>query len=259
MAAICNGMAVHGGLIPYCATFLIFSDYMRPAIRLASLMQAHTTFVFTHDSIGLGEDGPTHQPIEHLASLRAMPGLSLFRPADANETAAAWAVALQRTGPTAMALSRQNLPILAAEAGVVHDGARRGAYILAEAQSGTPDVILMASGSEVQLAVAARETLEGEGIATRVVSMPSWDVFAAQPENYRDQVLPPSVRARVSVEAGATFGWERYIGDYGAAIGIDHFGASAPGGEVLKHFGFTAENVAEHARTVLARCREGGR
>lgn len=259
MAAISNGMALHGGLLPYCATFLIFSDYMRPAIRLAALMQAHTTFVFTHDSIGLGEDGPTHQPIEQLASLRAVPGLNLFRPADANETAAAWSVAMTRGGPTAMALSRQNLPILHAPPGAVFEGAKRGAYTLVDAGNGAPDLILIATGSEVQLAVAARETLEGEGVATRVVSMPSWDCFAAQPDSYRDQVLPASVRARVAVEAGSTFGWERYVGDLGAVIGIDRFGASAPGGVVMKEFGFTAENVVATARAVLARCGGGER
>jgi transketolase len=258
MGAITNGLAIHGGFIPYCATFLIFSDYMRASIRLASLMQSHSTFIFTHDSIGLGEDGPTHQPIEHLASLRAMPGLRLIRPADANETAAAWAVVISTSGPTAMALSRQNLPILDAPHDVVFEGTKRGAYVLADAGNSQPDVILMATGSEVQLAVAARATLEDEGIATRVVSMPSWELFAAQPQAYRDEILPPAVRARVSVEAASTFGWERYVGDAGVAIGVDHFGASAPGGTVMEKFGFTAENVAQHARDVLARCREGG-
>ncbi len=259
MGAITNGLAIHGGFLPYCATFLIFSDYMRASIRLAALMQAHSAFVFTHDSIGLGEDGPTHQPIEHLASLRAMPGLCLLRPADGNETAAAWEVAITRHGPTAMALSRQNLPILDAPEGAAFNGTKRGAYILAEAQNGSPDVILIATGSEVQLTVAAREMLEAEGIPTRVVSMPSWELFAEQSDSYRDEVLPPAIRARVSVEAAATFGWERYVGDVGVAVGVDHFGASAPGATVLEKFGFTAENVTRHARAVLARSREGGR
>jgi transketolase len=232
---------------------------MRPSIRIASLMEAHTTFVFTHDSIGLGEDGPTHQPIEHLASLRAMPNLCLIRPADGNETAAAWAIAISRKGPAAMALSRQNLPILDAPGRTTYEGTKRGAYILAEAVNGSPDVILIGTGSEVQLAVAARDMLEKEGIATRVVSMPSWELFAAQPADYREQVLPAAVRARVAVEAASAFGWERYVGDDGAVVGIDHFGASAPGAVVMEKFGFTPENVAQHARDVLARCKERGR
>ena len=246
MAAMCNGMAVHGGVIPYCGTFLVFSDYMRPAIRLAALMQAHTTFVFTHDSIALGEDGPTHQPIEHLAALRAIPGLTVLRPADATETAAAWQHALSPGhGPVALVLSRQKLPLLP---GVRRQGALRGGYVLSE-HGAAPKIVLIGTGSELQLAVAAAGILAKEGVAARVVSLPSWEIFAAQDAGYRNSVLPPGV-ARLAVEAAATFGWCRFADD---VVGIDRFGASAPGEVNLEKFGFTGEAVAARAKALLAR------
>jgi transketolase len=252
MGAILNGMARHGGVIPYGATFLVFSDYMRASIRLAALMGIRVIYVFTHDSIGLGEDGPTHQPIEHLASLRAMPNLHVLRPADANETAAAWKIALERTsGPSALVLSRQKLPILPPE-DVHRDGnVYRGAYIHEEGTGGNPRVILLASGSELHVALAARKLLEAEGIPARVVSFLCWERFEEQPGEYRNAVLPPVVRARVSVEAGCTFGWSRYLGEKGIAVGIDRFGASAPGDRLFREFGITAENVAATAKAVL--------
>ncbi|MCZ7661709.1 MAG: transketolase [Thermoleophilia bacterium] len=256
MGAVLNGMALHGGVIPYGGTFLVFSDYMRPSIRLAALSRAHVVYVFTHDSVGLGEDGPTHQPIEHLASLRAMPNLTVVRPADANETAAAWALALEhRQGPVALVLTRQNLPTLDRSLLAPAEGLFRGAYVLAEAPGGPErlDVLLLATGSEVQVALQARETLTDEGVGARVVSMPSWEVFAEQDQDYRDAVLPPAVRARVSVEAGATFGWERWVGDEGAMVGIDRFGASAPGARALAELGITTAHVLEQARLRLAR------
>jgi len=254
MGAIVNGMAQHGGIIPYAGTFLVFSDYMRGSIRIASLMHAHSTFVYTHDSIGLGEDGPTHQPIEHLASLRAMPALTLIRPADANETAEAWRLALERTGPTALALTRQAVPVLG-HIDAMREGVKRGGYVLADAENGTPDVILIATGSEVWVAMKARDLLSQRSIGARVVSLPSWEIFEEQTQAYRDQVLPPGIRARVSVEAAATFGWQRWVTDDGAMVGIDRFGESAPGGVVLKNFGFTPENVAEKADAVLSKLR----
>jgi transketolase len=254
MGAIVNGMAQHGGIIPYAGTFLVFSDYMRGSLRIASLMHAHSTFVYTHDSIGLGEDGPTHQPIEHLASLRAMPTMTLIRPADANETAEAWRIAITRKGPTAMALTRQAVPVLG-HIEAMREGVKRGGYVLVDADNGSPDVILIGTGSEVSVAVKARDLLSQRGIGARVVSLPSWELFAEQTQAYRDEVLPPSVRARVSVEAAATFGWQRWVTDDGAMVGIDHFGASAPGGVVLKQFGFTPENVAEQAEAVLKKLR----
>lgn len=254
MGAILNGMARHGGLIPYGATFLIFSDYMRPAIRLAALMRIRVIYVFTHDSVGLGEDGPTHQPIEHLAALRAIPNLHVFRPADANETAAAWKMAMERTeGPSMMALTRQNVPVLPPEDVYREGNVFRGAYILKEGGNGRPAVILLASGSEVHVALEAANLLEAEGIPARVVSFLSWERFEEQPGEYRRFVLPPSVRARVSVEAAATFGWERYVGDGGASVGIDRFGASAPGGRILQELGITPENVAVCAKALLGK------
>ncbi|MCC6381360.1 MAG: transketolase [Dehalococcoidia bacterium] len=255
MGTIVNGMAIHGGLIPFGATFLVFSDYMRGAIRLAALQRARSIFVFTHDSIGLGEDGPTHQPIEHLASLRAMPNLTLIRPADANETAAAWGCALQADGPVALVLTRQALPVLA-DVGRIREGVPRGAYVVADAPSGTPDVILLATGSEVSLAIAAREQLASDGIAARVVSMPSWELFEAQPQEYRHEVLPPTVRARLAVEAASPLGWAKYVGNEGDVVGLEHFGASAPYKVLFEEFGFTAENVAARARAVVQRLRE---
>jgi transketolase len=246
MAAISSGLALHGGLVPFSATFFTFADYMRPAIRLASLMKLRSIFVFTHDSIGLGEDGPTHQPIEQAASLRAMPQLAVIRPADANETASAWRVAMTRRGPTALLLTRQAVPVLAG----THDVAR-GGYVLAD-PGGTPDVILIATGSEVSLALEAARQLAGRGIGARVVSLPSWDLFDAQPQQYRDSVLPPSVLARVAVEAGAPQGWERYVGCFGAVVAIENrFGASAPLKVVMEKYGFTAENVAAKAVEVV--------
>ena len=251
MGAMVNGMALHGGVIPYSGTFFVFSDFMRPALRLASIMQAHSLFVFTHDSIGVGEDGPTHQPVEHLMSLRVMPGFSLIRPADANETAAAWRTALLRKRPTALVLSRQKLPILDIGRYPISAGAARGAYVLADCE-GTPQIIIMATGAEVHLALGAYEELKKDKVACRVVSMPSWDIFAEQDQAYRDEVLPPAVKARLAVEAGATLGWERYVGESGKVIGLDRFGASAPGGTVFKKLGFSVENVVAKAKELLA-------
>ena len=252
MGGITNGIAYHGGFIPYCATFLTFSDYMRGSVRLAALSGIHLVYVWTHDSVGLGEDGPTHQPVEHYAALRAIPNLQFLRPGDANETAAAWAVAIERSdGPVALALTRQKLPTLAGTDRLAREGVARGGYVLREATGGTPELILIGTGSELQLVFAAAQTLEAEGIATRVVSLPSWERFAWQDAAYRDAVLPPSVRKRVSVEVGVSLGWERWVGDEGAIIGLDHFGASAPAAAIFEHFGFTAERVAEVGRMVV--------
>jgi len=251
MGAIVNGMALHGGVVPYGATFLIFSDYMRASIRLAALMGARSTFVFTHDSIGVGEDGPTHQPVEQLMSLRAIPGLTVLRPADANETAAAWKIALTRPGPSALALTRQNVPILP-DPGRAEAGTARGAYVVVEPSGVVPAVVLVATGSEVHVAVGARERLAREGIDASVVSMPSWELFREQDSNYHASVLPEGV-PRVAVEAGSTHGWRDIIGDNGAVVGLDRFGASAPGGVVMEKFGFTADHVAEVARELVAR------
>jgi transketolase len=246
MGSIGNGMLYHGGVRPYVATFFAFSDYMRPPVRLAALNRQPAIFVWTHDSVGLGEDGPTHQPVEHLMALRAMPNLAVFRPADGNETAAGWRYAMANGhGPTALVLSRQDLPPVTAPGA---PGAERGAYVLADGG----DVILLATGSEVAVALAAREALGKEGVAARVVSMPCWELFAAQPQAYRDEVLPPAQRCRVSVEAGITLGWREHIGDRGVAIGIDRYGASAPGEVLLEQLGITAEAVAAAARRVLA-------
>jgi len=254
MGAILNGMAVHGGVIPYGATFLIFSDYMRPAIRLAALSKLPVIYVFTHDSIGLGEDGPTHQPIEHLASLRAMPNLTLIRPADANETVVAWRVALQHTqGPVALALTRQNVRVLDRTHMAAADGLAQGAYVLLEAEGGRPDLVLIASGSEVALVVEARARLMQEGIQVRVVSMPSWELFEQQPQAYRESVLPPTVSRRLAVEAGATQGWHYYVGAAGEVVGLARFGASAPGSVVMEQLGFTAAHVVTAARRLLQR------
>lgn len=251
MGSILNGMAV-SGLIPYGATFLIFSDYCRPTIRLAALMEAHSIFVFTHDSVFLGEDGPTHQSIEQLPALRAIPNLCLVRPADANETAIAWRVAIERRGgPVALALTRQNLPIIDRSKYAPAEGLVRGAYVLADAQGGAPEIILIASGSEVSLALDAYEALSAEGIKARAVSMPSWDLFEAQPQSYRDEVLPVEVTARLAIEAAAPLGWERYTGQKGAVIGMTRFGASAPYKVLAEKFGFTVANVAARARALL--------
>jgi transketolase len=255
MGGIGNGIAYHGGFIPYVATFLTFSDYMRGAVRLSALAGLHVVDVWTHDSVGLGEDGPTHQPVEHYAALRAIPNLWFVRPGDANETSAAWALAAERLdGPVALALTRQKLPVLAGTAEKAREGLRRGAYVLRDAAGGTPDVILIGTGSELQLAFAAAEALERDGIAARVVSLPCWERFDAQDQAYRDEVLPPAVRKRVSVEVGVSLGWERWVGDEGAIVGLDHFGASAPAGTIFEHFGFTVDRVADVARRVV---REG--
>ncbi len=273
MGAILNGMAAHGGVRPYGATFLIFSDYMRPSVRLAALSELPVIYVWTHDSVALGEDGPTHQPVEHLPSLRAIPNMLLIRPADATETVEAWRVALRhREGPAALVLSRQKLPVLDRSALAPASGLERGAYVLAEAGPETrarsgdprgpsgaplPDVILIASGSEVALALEAHTCLGQEGIRSRVVSMPSWELFDAQPEAYRESVLPPAVRARVSVEAASPLGWERYVGTEGAILGLRRFGASAPGAVVMRNLGFTVDNVVAMAKQALARTRKG--
>jgi transketolase len=260
MGAVLNGMARYGGVIPYGATFFIFSDYMRPSIRLAALMGCRVVYVLTHDSIGVGEDGPTHQPVEQLASLRVMPNLYVIRPADANETAAAWRMALERTtGPTALVLSRQKLPVLPPSSVFRDDGVYRGAYVLEDAGDGRPDVVLIASGSEVSVALAARKLLAEEGVPARVVSIPCWERFEEQEAGYREAVLPPSVPARVSVEAGSTFGWGRYVGDRGASVGIDRFGASAPAERVFRELGITPEAVRDRAKSVLAAIRGGVR
>jgi transketolase len=252
MGAITNGIAYHGGFIPYDATFLTFSDYMRGAVRLSALAGLHVIDVWTHDSVGLGEDGPTHQPVEHYAALRAIPNLWFVRPGDANETSAAWALAIERRdGPVALALTRQKLPVLAGTDTKAREGLRRGGYVLREASTGTPQLILIGTGSELQLAFAAAEALEGDGIATRVVSLPCWETFDLQDQAYRDDILPPAVRKRVSVEIGVSLGWERWVGDEGAIIGLDHFGASAPAGTIFEHFGFTADRVADVGRRVV--------
>ncbi len=253
MGSILNGMGLYGGAIPYGGTFLIFSDYMRPAIRLAALSHIHVIFVFTHDSIGLGEDGPTHQPIEHLASLRAIPNLTVIRPADATETAAAWRVALEHlNGPVALALTRQKLPVLDRTKFPSADLLVRGAYILADAEDGQPHIILIGTGSEVHVALEARHRLAAEGIAARVVSMPSWELFDQQPESYRNEVLPPSVTARLAIEAGSPQGWHRYVGSFGGVVGMTRFGASAPYQVLMEKFGFTPDNMVSRAKELLA-------
>jgi transketolase len=257
MAAAMNGMALHGGVLPVGGTFFVFSDYARAAVRLAALSQAHVVYFFTHDSVGLGEDGPTHQPIEQLASLRAMPGLRVIRPADANETAAAWRIAVDSDGPTALILSRQDLPVLAETSVLAAEGVGRGAYVLLSGRdaSAPPDIVLIGTGSEVQLCLGAARLLEPEGIVARVVSFPSWDLFAAEQTGYRDDVLPPGI-LRLAVEAAASFGWERYAD---ATVTIDRFGASAPGSVNMEKFGFTADHVAQKARELLGtRARQLG-
>jgi transketolase len=252
MGGILNGMALSKALIPYGATFLVFSDYMRPSIRLAALMGLQVIYVFTHDSIGVGEDGPTHQPVEHVAGLRIIPNLVVLRPCDANETAFAWRFALERKeGPTALVLSRQKLPIVDRARFTSAEGVLRGAYVLADAPNGQPELLLLSSGAEVHQALAAYERLVAEGVAVRVVSMPSWEIFEAQEETYRQSVLPSAVGARVAIEAGTAMGWERYLDCRGEAISIDRFGASAPGGTVLEKLGFTAERVVAAAERVL--------
>ncbi len=252
MAAALNGMALSGALIPYGGTFLVFADYMRGAMRLAALMELPVIYVLTHDSIGLGEDGPTHQPIEHVASLRAMPNMTVIRPGDANETVEGWRAALlNRKGPTALLLTRQGLPVVDRNKYGSAEGLHKGAYVLADASDGSPDVILMATGSEVQLILDAYEKLTAKGIRARAVSMPCWELFEAQSKEYRDSVLPPKITARVAVEAAAPFGWHRYVGLSGVVIAMDHFGASAPAKILFRKFGFTVENIIEKAESLL--------
>jgi len=253
MTAVLNGMALHGGFIPYGGTFLIFSDYMRPAIRLACLMKQHVIYILTHDSIGLGEDGPTHQPIEHLASLRAMHNLTVLRPADANETAEAWKFAVKSNkGPTVLALTRQSVPTLDRSLYGPAELLHRGAYVLSDVD-GTPDALILASGSEVKLALEAAETLAKDGTAARVISMPSWELFEAQPQDYKNTVLPENVTARVAIEAGATQGWHKYVGMNGTVIGLDHFGASAPIHDLFTNFGITAKSVVQAVQGLINR------
>ena len=253
MGAIVNGLALHGGIVkPYSATFFTFSDYMRPAIRLGALMDIPTVYIFTHDSIGLGEDGPTHQPIEHLMSLRAMPNLHVFRPADATETAGAWAAIAELAHPAAIVLSRQNLPVLAGNDEGIHEGVVRGAYVLSEHESGDIDAIIMATGSEVAIALDAAGLLEEADIRARVVSIPCWELFEAQDADYKESVLPAAVTCRVSIEAGATLGWTRYIGDGGSAIGVDRFGASAPYTRIYEEYGLSPGHLAEAVTSLLA-------
>jgi len=254
MGAILNGIALSGALIPYGGTFLIFSDYMRPAIRLAAMMSLPVIYVFTHDSIGLGEDGPTHQPIEQLSSLRAMPNLMVIRPADAQETVEAWKIALsRRDGPTALILTRQKLPIIDRDRYTKASGLQRGAYVLADAPGSKPELILIGTGSEVPILLSAYEELVDRDIQVRVVNVPCWELFEMQPEDYHEEVLPYDVKARLAVEAGCPYGWERYTGSQGKIIGIKHFGASAPAKELFKQFGFTVEHVIKDAKELLSR------
>jgi len=253
MGAAMNGMALHGGLKVFGGTFFVFSDYLRPAIRLAALMNLPVTYVFTHDSIAVGEDGPTHEPIEQLPSLRAMPNLSIIRPADGNETVAAWKVAItSKDRPTALVLTRQGLPTIEGTKELAEDGVKRGAYVISKSQKDTPDAILLASGSEVHLAVQAQKTLREKGIDVSVVSMPSWDRFEQQDQLYKDSVLPPNVRKRLGIEMASSFGWERYVGLDGDILAIDRFGASAPGGKVIEEYGFTVQNVVEKVKQMLS-------
>jgi transketolase len=253
MGAILNGMSLHGGLKPFGGTFLVFADYMRPSIRLAALMKQPVIYVFTHDSIAVGEDGPTHQPVEHVAVLRAIPNLTVIRPADATETAAAWRYAVKSTdSPVALILSRQNLPVIDREKFPPAESLESGAYVLADSNN-KPDVILIGTGSEVSLCMSAKDQLAEKGISARVVSMPSWELFNKMPQDYKNQILPPDVKARVAVEAGLPMGWEKYVGDSGAVIGISTFGASAPGGTVMKNYGFTLDNVLSTAMRVMGK------
>ncbi len=252
MAAAMNGMTLHEGVIAFGGTFMIFTDYCRPAIRIAALSEIPSIFVLTHDSIGLGEDGPTHQPIEHLASLRAMPNLTVIRPADPNEVSYAWKIALERKkGPTLLILTRQSVPVFERNENNAASQVEKGAYIMSEAPGGTPEVILMGTGSELQCAMKAQQLLKEKDIAARVVSMPSWELFGQQPESYRNEVLPPDLEARISIEAAATFGWEKWVGEKGAAIGIDRFGASAPFEDLYDNFEITAEIMAEKAEKLV--------
>ena len=252
MGAIVNGLGVHGGLIPFCGTFLVFSDYMRPAVRLAALMGVPAIYVFTHDSLAVGEDGPTHQPVEHTAVLRAIPNLLVLRPADATETAEAWKIAItSKNQPTALLFSRQNLPVIDREALAPVEGVKNGAYVLSDCK-GKPDIILIATGAEVHITLEAQKRLVEKGIAARLVSMPCWELFEQMPDDYKKSVLPADVPIRLSVEAGITMGWERYVGINGGTVGVDRFGSSAPGNTVMKEYGFTVENIVETALKILA-------
>jgi transketolase len=251
MGAAMNGMALHGGVRVYGGTFFVFSDYLRPSIRLAALQKTPVIYVFTHDSIAVGEDGPTHEPVEQLSALRVIPDLTVIRPADANETAAAWQVTMEhRNGPVALILTRQNLPVLAETANSAGKVAK-GAYVASEATVQSPDLILIATGSEVSLALEAKKQLEEEGTKVRVVSMPSWELFEKQDQAYKDEVLPPSVKKRLAIEMAYPLGWERYVGDQGDIVGISTFGASAPAERLLKEYGFSVENVVAKAKAVL--------
>jgi transketolase len=251
---VLNGMAYHRGFIPYGGTFLIFSDYMKPAMRLAALAKLKTIYVFTHDSIGLGEDGPTHQPIEQLASLRAVPNLTVIRPADPGETVEAWRAAIRHGGgPVALVLTRQKLAVIDRAKYGAAAGVHRGAYVLADSRGTSPTLILLATGSEVEIALAAYERLSGEGVAARVVSMPCVEYFAAQPQQYRDEVLPPAVPLRIAIEAAAPDSWYRWVSDRGVILGIEHFGASAPYQRIYKEFGLTADRIVAEAHRLLGR------
>ena len=250
MGAVLSGMALHKGVRPYGGTFLVFADYCRPAIRLAALMKQPVIYVFTHDSVAVGEDGPTHQPVEHLAALRAIPGLTVIRPADATETAAAWRVAIKANGPVALILSRQSLPVLERSYYPSATALAKGAYILLDSNAKT-DAILIGSGSEVSICLEAQKVLAKQGVSARVVSMPSWELFERTSQKYKDAVLPPTVAARVAVEAGISMGWERYVGSRGAVVGIDRFGASAPGATVLDKYGMKAATIVAKTKEVL--------
>jgi transketolase len=254
MASVLNGISAHGGLRPFGSTFLVFSDYMKPAIRLAAIMRLPVIYIGTHDSIGLGEDGPTHQPVEHLAMLRAIPNLVVLRPGDAAETVEAWRAAMQRRGgPTMLVLSRQKLPVLERPPLGPAEGVSRGAYTLLDAPNGAPQAILIASGSELHVALAAARLLQADRVRVRVVSMPSWEVFSSQSEAYRNEVLPPNVKVRLGIEAASPFGWLRWVGDEGGMLAMDGYGASAPGERLFQEFKFTPERAAELVRQLLAR------
>ena len=253
MGAALNGMMLHGGLHAYGGTFFVFSDYLRPAIRLSALMDLPVIYVFTHDSIAVGEDGPTHEPIEQLASLRAMPNVHVIRPADANETSEAWRFAIEnKGGPTILVLTRQNLPILEGTREKAKEGLRRGAYVLSDAEGGKPRAQIIATGSEVALALEAQKELAQEGIPVRVISMPSWELFEKQDQAYKDSVILPDVKARLAIEMGSSLGWERYVGDEGDIMAIDRFGASAPMNVIVKEYGFTKENVVAKVKALLS-------
>ena len=252
MTSITNGIALHGGLLPYAATFLVFSDYMRPGIRLAAMMGLKEIFVFSHDSVGLGEDGPTHQPIEQILGLRSVPNLSVIRPSDSNEVIEAWRMAISNnSGPTCILVTRQNVPVLDRSKFTSAKNLAYGAYILSDCEKNIPDVLLIATGSEVPIAIEAQEELVKQEIHARVIAMPSWDLFENQTKEYQDKVLPPNIKARVSIEAGSTLAWERWVGDDGEMIGIDSFGASAPWQDLFQKFNITSENIVQVAQKVI--------